>query len=203
MSHNRTITCAILLLPLAALALASCVAPRAPDPAWTRVHALDLPADSQGTTPAPVSGGRQAGDLTGLVGLGFTDGPDSFLLGGELDFYQSDRLAIGPMLRFGLADDVTMVAPSGQAKYRFPVDVDRRIDGAAAIGAHRTSMLQDLERGRPMEIDALVTAVQEMGSLVGVPTPTIDVVLALVQQRAHQAGLYEYPRAEARAATQA
>ena len=76
---------------------------------------------------------------------------------------------------------------------RFSVDIDKRIDGAAAVGAHRTSMLQDLERGRPMEIDALVTAVQEMGRLVGVPTPTIDVVLALVQQRAHEAGVYEYP----------
>ena len=76
---------------------------------------------------------------------------------------------------------------------RFSVDVEKRIDGAAAVGAHRTSMLQDLERGRPMEIDALVTAVQEMGRLVGVGTPTIDVVLALVQQRAREAGLYEYP----------
>jgi len=76
---------------------------------------------------------------------------------------------------------------------RFSVDIDKRIDGAAAVGAHRTSMLQDLERGRPMEIDALVTAVQEMGRLVDVPTPTIDVVLALVQQRAHQSGAYEYP----------
>lgn len=74
---------------------------------------------------------------------------------------------------------------------RFPVDVEKRIDGAAAVGAHRTSMLQDLERGRPMEIDALVTAVQEMGRLVELPTPTIDVVLALVQQRARVAGLYE------------
>jgi 2-dehydropantoate 2-reductase len=73
---------------------------------------------------------------------------------------------------------------------RFPVDVDRRIDGAAAVGAHRTSMLQDLELGRPMEIDALVSAVQEMGRLVEVPTPTIDVVLALVRQRARIAGLY-------------
>ena len=73
---------------------------------------------------------------------------------------------------------------------RFPVDVETRIDGAAAVGAHRTSMLQDLERGRPMEIDALVSAVQEMGRLVGVPTPTIDVVLALVQQRARVAGAY-------------
>ena len=76
---------------------------------------------------------------------------------------------------------------------RFSVDIDKRIDGAAAVGAHRTSMLQDLERGRPMEIDALVTAVQEMGRLVGLATPSIDVVLALVQQRAHQAGAYRYP----------
>ena len=73
---------------------------------------------------------------------------------------------------------------------RFPVDVERRIDGAAAVGSHRTSMLQDLERGRPMEIDALVSAVQEMARLVGVPTPTIDVVLALVRQRARVAGAY-------------
>jgi 2-dehydropantoate 2-reductase len=73
---------------------------------------------------------------------------------------------------------------------KFGIDVDKRIAGAAAVGAHKTSMLQDLERGRPMEIDALVTAVQEMGRLVGVPTPTVDLVLALVQQRARAAGLY-------------
>ncbi len=81
---------------------------------------------------------------------------------------------------------------------RFPVDVERRIDGAAAVGAHRTSMLQDLERGRPMEIDALVTAVQELGRLVAVPTPTLDVVLALVRQRAQEAGTYGYPPAVVR-----
>jgi 2-dehydropantoate 2-reductase len=52
------------------------------------------------------------------------------------------------------------------------------------------SMLQDLERGRSMEIDALVTAVQELGRLVNVATPTIDAVLALVQERGRQAGLY-------------
>ena len=73
---------------------------------------------------------------------------------------------------------------------RFKVDVDRRIDGATAVGAHRTSMLQDLDKGRPMEIDALVSAVQEMGRLVGLPTPTVDVVLALVRQRARAAGCY-------------
>ncbi len=72
----------------------------------------------------------------------------------------------------------------------FRVDVERRIDGAGAVTGHKTSMLQDLERQRPMEIDPLVTVVQEMGRLVGVPTPTIDTVLALVQQRARVAGLY-------------
>jgi len=72
---------------------------------------------------------------------------------------------------------------------RFAVDVDRRIDGAAAVGAHKTSMLQDLEQGRTMEIDALVTVVQELARLVEIDTPTIDSVLALVQQRARAAGL--------------
>jgi len=71
----------------------------------------------------------------------------------------------------------------------FRVDVERRINGAGAVGAHKTSMLQDLERGRPMEIDPLVSVVQEMGRLVGVPTPTLDTVLALVRQRAKIAGL--------------
>ena len=72
---------------------------------------------------------------------------------------------------------------------RFRVDVERRINGAGAVGAHKTSMLQDLERGRAMEIDPLVTVVQELGQLTGIPTPTIDTVLALVQQRASIAGL--------------
>jgi 2-dehydropantoate 2-reductase len=47
-------------------------------------------------------------------------------------------------------------------------------------------MLQDLERGRPMEIDALLGAVQELGGITGTPTPTIDTVLALVRLRAGQ-----------------
>lgn len=70
----------------------------------------------------------------------------------------------------------------------FGVDVDRRIAGAEAVGAHKTSMLQDLELGRPMEVDALVTAVQELGRLTGTPTPTIDIVQSLIKQRAQLAG---------------
>ena len=74
--------------------------------------------------------------------------------------------------------------------WKFPIDVDKRIKGAGEVGAHRTSMLQDLTLGRPMEIDALVLAVAELGRLVGIETPTIDTVYALVRRRAIEAGCY-------------
>jgi len=72
----------------------------------------------------------------------------------------------------------------------FRVDIARRVDGAARVGAHRTSMLQDLENGRPLEIDALLTSVQEMGRLVSVETPYIDMVLGLVQQLGRSLNIY-------------
>jgi 2-dehydropantoate 2-reductase len=64
---------------------------------------------------------------------------------------------------------------------KFAMSIDKRIDGGAAVGAHKTSMLQDLEAGRPLELDALVASVAEMARLVDMPTPTIDAVLALVR----------------------
>jgi len=65
----------------------------------------------------------------------------------------------------------------------FPMDIERRIDGAVKVGGHKTSMLQDLEQGRTLELDALVAAVTELGRLTGVPTPAIDLVLDLVRLR--------------------
>ncbi|WP_025603109.1 2-dehydropantoate 2-reductase [Burkholderia sp. WSM2230] len=76
----------------------------------------------------------------------------------------------------------------------FRVDVEKRIDGAGAVGAHKTSMLQDLEAGRPMEIDPLLTVVHEMGRLVEQATPTIDTVLALVKLRERIAQQAPAPR---------
>jgi 2-dehydropantoate 2-reductase len=73
---------------------------------------------------------------------------------------------------------------------RFAIDVDKRIAGAAEVGAHKTSMLQDLERGRPMEIDALLGVVVELAELVGVEVPTCRTVLALVRARARAGGCY-------------
>ena len=68
--------------------------------------------------------------------------------------------------------------------------IDRRLTIAGKAVGHKMSMLQDLERNRSMEIDALVTAVQELGRLTNVQTPTIDILLTLVQARGRQAGLY-------------
>ncbi len=75
---------------------------------------------------------------------------------------------------------------------KFPISIAKRIAGAEAVGDHKTSMLQDLELGRSMEIDAIVSSVQELGRIVDVKTPTIDCVLSLIKQRANLAGCFNY-----------
>ena len=72
----------------------------------------------------------------------------------------------------------------------FPIDVEKRIDGGAAVGSHKTSMLQDLELSRPLEIDAILGSVQELGKITKTQTPIIDTVLAVIKLRAKTAGLY-------------
>ena len=63
----------------------------------------------------------------------------------------------------------------------FRVSLEKRIAGAAKVGKHKTSMLQDIEAGRAPEIDALVGAVVELARLTATPTPSIDAVYALVK----------------------
>lgn len=62
----------------------------------------------------------------------------------------------------------------------FRVGIDKRIAGAEKVGAHKTSMLQDVEAGRALEIEALIGAVIELGQLTQTPTPHIDAVYACV-----------------------
>ncbi len=71
---------------------------------------------------------------------------------------------------------------------RFAIGIEQRIAGAAEVGAHKTSMLQDLERGRPIEIEAVLGAVVEMAEWVDVPMPISRAVLALTRQRAAMSG---------------
>jgi len=61
---------------------------------------------------------------------------------------------------------------------RFKITLEQRLAGAEAVGAHKTSMLQDVENGRALELEALVGAVVELGRITGVPTPTIDAIHA-------------------------
>jgi 2-dehydropantoate 2-reductase len=62
-----------------------------------------------------------------------------------------------------------------------PLTIEKRMEGAAATGAHRTSMLQDLDARRPLEVDALVGAVVELADGAGVPVPSLRVVYRLTK----------------------
>ena len=62
------------------------------------------------------------------------------------------------------------------------IGVDRRLDGAGKVGDHHTSMLQDVESGRPLEVEALVGSVVELAGQLGVPVPSLDVVYRLTRQ---------------------
>lgn len=102
-----------------------------------------------------------------------------------------DRLAFRPELRAVARTMMTEAQAVAEALgARFAVSMDKRIDGAGEVGAHKPSMLQDLERGRPMEIDALLGVVIELAQLTGQKTPCCETILALVRERARQAGVY-------------
>ena len=68
--------------------------------------------------------------------------------------------------------------------------IQRRLDVAGSATGHKMSMLQDLESGRSIELDALVTAVHELGALTQVATPAVDMPLSLARERGRQAGAY-------------
>lgn len=68
----------------------------------------------------------------------------------------------------------------------FRVSLEKRINGAQAVGHHKTSMLQDVEMGRPIELEALVGSVIELGRITETPTPNIDAVYALASLLANK-----------------
>ena len=108
------------------------------------------------------------------------------------------NLSFNPIsaLTHATLEDITRFAPTrelarrmmaeGQAVaealgVRFKITLEQRLAGAEAVGAHKTSMLQDVEAGRALELEALVGAVIELGQIAGVATPTIEAVYAAVK----------------------
>ena len=71
---------------------------------------------------------------------------------------------------------------------KFKISLDKRIAGAGGVGKHKTSMLQDVEAGRPLELEALVGSVRELGRVTETPTPTIDAVYACASLLAKTVG---------------
>jgi 2-dehydropantoate 2-reductase len=74
---------------------------------------------------------------------------------------------------------------------QMPVPMAKRIAMTLGASGHRMSMLQDLERGRPIEIDALADSMSAMSELAGVGIPTIEALLALAKLKGRLAGVYD------------
>ena len=71
---------------------------------------------------------------------------------------------------------------------KIPVTIDRRIDGAEKVGDHKTSMLQDVEAGKPIELESLVGAVVELGEKLGLPMPYTKTIYACAKLLAQGLG---------------
>ena len=108
--------------------------------------------------------------LTGCTLLGLAEDPGLRKVCRDM---MEEAVAVGA--RFGLDPGMT---------------VERRIELGAELGHFKTSMLQDLEKGRPLEIDTLLSVVIEMARLAALPVPTAETVHALLVHKARLAGLY-------------
>ena len=101
------------------------------------------------------------------------------------------KMAQDPGARALVAEIMTEVAAvAARLGITLPVSIEQRIAGAEAVGEHKTSMLQDLELGRPMEIDGMFDAPLALARLAQVETPTLDLLVALCKVRARSAELY-------------
>ena len=115
--------------------------------------------------------------------------PVSALTGATLDEIGND-----PGSRQLVTDIMTEVQAIGEAAgARFGVSIDKRIAGATAIVGHKPSTRQDIEAGRPLEIDPILTAVIELADRLEIEAPALSRVTALLKLQAATLGLYKYP----------
>ena len=110
--------------------------------------------------------------------------PVSVLTGGTLE-QMTRHPEVSRLIRAMMGEAETVAARLG---IELPITIDQRMAGAEKVGAHKTSMLQDWEAGRPMEIEAVVGAVVELGERLGVAMPSMSAVYACVKFLAEHRG---------------
>jgi 2-dehydropantoate 2-reductase len=120
--------------------------------------------------------------LLGNMGMG----PIAVMTGANLI-----ELATDPDLRALSVSMMTEGKVVGEAfGLAMPMSAEDRLDQGAKLGAFKPSILQDYEKGRPMEIEALIGVLHEMGQMAGIATPTIDAVLRVLRALGRRAGTY-------------
>ena len=97
----------------------------------------------------------------------------------------SDRIISDPLVRRLCISMMEEAAQIGAALgLQADASIEKMLEMIRALGSFKMSMLQDLERKKPLELDAILTVTHELGLLMGVPTPSIDSVLGLARLRA-------------------
>lgn len=154
-----------------------------------RVAAISAMLQATGFA-APVSGDIRKNVWTKLVSSNLSVLPICALVRQPMIVFSRNRQLLDlakAIVREGLC-------VSAAAGYPLDLDADALFDQRRITTLHKPSMLQDMENGRALEIDAVLTAVQRFARAAGVPTPHLDCVTAIVAQQAADAGLYNFPK---------
>ena len=127
---------------------------------------------------APIRSNLREEIWTKLIGnLAFN--PLSVISGKTLDILASEHEY--RTIAYDAMEEANLII--NQLGMKLKISIDQRIEGAAKVGAHKTSMLQDYERGKELELDSLVVSIKEIGNLLGIKTPTIDKILYEVEKK--------------------
>ena len=127
---------------------------------------------------APIRSNLREEIWTKLIGnLAFN--PLSVISGKTLDILASEHEY--RTIAYDAMEEANLII--NQLGMKLKISIDQRIEGAAKVGAHKTSMLQDYEKGKELELDSLVVSIKEIGNLLGIKTPTIDKILYEVEKK--------------------
>ena len=127
---------------------------------------------------APIRSNLREEIWTKLIGnLAFN--PLSVISGKTLDILASEHEY--RTIAYDVMQEANLII--NQLGMKLKISIDQRIEGAAKVGAHKTSMLQDYEKGKELELDSLVVSIKEIGNLLGIKTPTIDRILYEVEKK--------------------